>query len=102
MANSINQTVTANGNYPSDDGISWPGGNGEFRIIAGTWDGAVAKIQINDGSGWADEPGGSLSFTADKRHGFTAAPCNIRVNVASVGTSSLLLIVGRTDRASSL
>lgn len=102
MADSINETATANGNYPSDAGIDWPGGNGEFRVLNGTWDGATAKVQMSDdGSNWVDEPGGDLSFTADNRKGFTAAPCKLRVNVASVGTTSLQLVVGRTDRAAS-
>ena len=103
MANSIDQTVTANGNYPSDDGIPWPGGNGEFRVLGGTWDGATAKVQMNTGAGWVDEPSGLLSFTADNRLGFTAATCRLRVNVSSVGTTSLPIQVGRTDgRAGSL
>lgn len=102
MADSISETATANQNYPSDAGIDWPGGNGEFRVLNGTWDGATAKVQMNDGVGWVDEPSGNLSFTADNRYGFTAASCKIRINVSGVGTTSLQLVLGRTDRAGSL
>ena len=100
MAQSINETATANGNYPSNNGIDWPGGGGEFRVLNGTWDGATAKVQMSDdGTNWVDEPSGLLSFTADERYGFTATPCKIRINVANVGTTSIQLVLGRTDRA---
>ncbi len=67
----------------------WPGGVGQFSA-AGTWDGATCKLQMSPDAGttWIDV-GSDVSKTADGIGNFELGPCQVRVDLSSVGTTSI-------------
>lgn len=83
--------IIANGNYPATPGwIDWEGGYGSV-MVAGTFDSATVKLQIQlpDGSTWVDI-GTATNFTATGIGGFLAPAGRLRVNVAGIVTASSL------------
>ena len=80
--------ASANGNYPTANGLLWRGGTGTL-FVAGTWDSATAKLQAKapSGSAWIDV-GTDVEFTANGVANFQLGPCALRLNVAGGGEST--------------
>ncbi|MFN8692901.1 MAG: hypothetical protein ACK5XX_00645, partial [Holosporales bacterium] len=80
----LNQTANAN-----STAFDWHGGQGTF-YVAGTFAGAVVKLQASFdlGSNWIDIP--DASFTAPSAVNFNLGKAQLRANIASVtGTTSV-------------
>ena len=101
MAIKINQSVTANGNVPSNAGVDHPGGPGTMSFH-GTIDGATVKLQssVDGGTTWVDvaddDVTASLTIAGDK--GYTLTRRKLRVNVAGGGGSLSGVVELNQDR----
>lgn len=87
--------ITADGNYPNNDGFVYPGGTGVLEVF-GTFGAGTAKLQMRgvDGVTWLDL-GASLSVTAPTVVGFVAPNRRLRLNVAGSAGASLRAAVNK-------
>jgi len=87
--------ITADGNYPSNEGFVFSGGTGVLEVF-GTFGGGTAKLQMRgiDSATWLDL-GSTLTLTANTVVGFVAPNRRLRLNVAGSTGASLRSVVSR-------
>ncbi len=78
-------TVTANSNSTV---YKFNGGEGQI-VVSGTFDTAEVTLQMSPDAGttWV-AVGDASTFTVAGDAGFSVHPCQLRINVASVGSST--------------
>lgn len=77
--------ITANGNYPSDDGDYMPGA---FNVhVDGTWDGASIALQSNGDVGWKTIA--TFTDNVDKLIEYQR-PVKVRLVITNAGASTSL------------
>lgn len=87
--------ITADGNYPGNDGFEYGGGTGVLEVF-GTFGAGTAKLQMRgvDGATWLDL-GAPLTLTANTVIGFVAPNRRLRLNVAGSTGASLRAAVNK-------
>jgi len=85
---SLNATVTANGNTTVSD---WNGQLGAF-LASGTFDGATVKLQHKVGSAWVDL-GSDTTLSGAGGGQFITPQSELRVNTADAGSSTSITII---------
>lgn len=93
MATSVQLTLLSNASASGSE-VEWPGGEGEFAVEAGTWNGASVELHKKGPNGTFSLLANELRFTSNGFGGFLSGAGTLKAVISGSPTGVYATVKG--------